>query len=377
VKVEITVTDTLLFFDVPELILAKNRIGSRYLCLLVNDSDAEMVYLCTAVSQSRLDDLMSAVTDLRGVFEEPELNTHYIMSTAFNSEWNTIDPVDAIEPSWLPDPGFYLPPTLQADEEICEVSRDRNRAIVHLTMKGDQVLEGNSVSVPDLSSAITLYQSLIKQAYLRSASLYRGFSLDQDAFRMDVIGFGLGSFTVKLQSRVLADAFGYVETVKALNEIAKLTEDIGDDIENATRVLVNYKGSFLKAYSGFLRFIVNRNADMAIRWVIPESKEPHFQNFDRTYAKALCSVIDDSRDLTVENVDIAGRVTRAHVETGYWMVVSDDGEEYSGKLDSSSEITLNGITLGADYRFRCSKTLQISSLGDEKSIYTVYEINER
>jgi hypothetical protein len=106
-KIALTVQETLIWNDIPQLFVAKDKIGGLYLCLSTDD---EPNYVTVAISTNRLQMLKSQKIDLYSVFAHPELDGWFEVKLLKNdtimAEMVTF--LEKIPPVWLPLPNEFL-----------------------------------------------------------------------------------------------------------------------------------------------------------------------------------------------------------------------------------------------------------------------------
>lgn len=104
---QFSISQILVFYDVPEVFLAKDVVGTSYLCLLVSD-DGQLTYIAISISQRRLVEFIDGIVDLRDIFENPEIREWY--SFNFNDVSEPINATlleaSAFAETYLPDSGF-------------------------------------------------------------------------------------------------------------------------------------------------------------------------------------------------------------------------------------------------------------------------------
>jgi hypothetical protein len=120
-NINLTVQETLIWHDIPQLFIAKDKIGGRYICLAVDDSETGTQYLAVAVSANRLQDLKSCKIDLHSVFAQPELNAWFQFNSFENDTISATAFSEKIPESWLPTPNEFLPRTILLSPETFEV----------------------------------------------------------------------------------------------------------------------------------------------------------------------------------------------------------------------------------------------------------------
>ena len=95
------------FYVVPQLLVAVDKIDSKYLCLIDGeDDDSGCYYVAVMISDERLNDYYQRRVDLRTIFEHPEFPEHcyevVMKDDVLNAHF-----ISEIPSSSLPDEGEY------------------------------------------------------------------------------------------------------------------------------------------------------------------------------------------------------------------------------------------------------------------------------
>lgn len=95
------------FYDVPQILVAKDSFGTQYMCLLFDD-EAECRYTGIKVSSSRLDDYLGGKVDLRTLYVNPENDGEYF-NVSYVCNHYELMPYDVkdLPEERLPENGFY------------------------------------------------------------------------------------------------------------------------------------------------------------------------------------------------------------------------------------------------------------------------------
>jgi hypothetical protein len=104
---------TLLYYDGPQVVLARDQGDTEYVCTLVVQEREADKYLCVAVSASRLQALLSGAIDLLGIYRAPragELLVAVAKRGALTAMPATPLAMRDLEPEWLPEAGLFLQP---------------------------------------------------------------------------------------------------------------------------------------------------------------------------------------------------------------------------------------------------------------------------
>lgn len=110
-KISLTVEETLIWHDIPQLFVAKDLVDGLYLCLAVDNEGAMPHYIAVAISQARLQQLKSGKIDLHSIFANPEMGM-WLQITSFEETRAAAEPIPEMErlpDEWLPEPGAFLP----------------------------------------------------------------------------------------------------------------------------------------------------------------------------------------------------------------------------------------------------------------------------
>ncbi len=116
----LSIQETLIWHDYPQLFVAKDKIGGLQLCLAIDDTPQ---YLSVAISSTRLQDLKLGKIDLHSVFATPELGVWFRVKLTDTDEIiaEIIPSTESIPPEWLPVPNVFLPYTPLLRPETFEV----------------------------------------------------------------------------------------------------------------------------------------------------------------------------------------------------------------------------------------------------------------
>lgn len=95
------------FYDVPQILVAKDSFGTQYLCLLFDD-EAGCKYTGIKISSARLDDYLTGRIDLRTLYLNPENDREYFDVSYEDSQYE-LRPFEgkALPEDRLPEEGYY------------------------------------------------------------------------------------------------------------------------------------------------------------------------------------------------------------------------------------------------------------------------------
>lgn len=115
---QLTLTYTLEFYDVPQIITAADATGTRYLCTLYEQSANGYKYLGVQISEPRLMAFIGGQLDLREAYLHPEVDNALYLVEASNDTLNAstlLQPSDITE-NMLPESGYYYEAADLTDE---------------------------------------------------------------------------------------------------------------------------------------------------------------------------------------------------------------------------------------------------------------------
>lgn len=113
-NIKIILKDILLYYDTPQLFIARDNVGTNYLCMLVEQNQEFDIFVCIQMSKEKLTHFSTGHIDLRNVYLEPEIRVYYQVNIAnYQSGCYEIVPLEyeSIPDQWLPESGVF--PALQ------------------------------------------------------------------------------------------------------------------------------------------------------------------------------------------------------------------------------------------------------------------------
>lgn len=114
----LTLTATLEYYDVPQIITAADATGTRYLCTLYEQAADACRYLGVQISEPRLMAFIGGQLDLRDAYRHPEVdNALYVVEVSGEALTATtlLQPADLTE-AMLPEAGYYYDATDLTEE---------------------------------------------------------------------------------------------------------------------------------------------------------------------------------------------------------------------------------------------------------------------
>ncbi len=356
---------TLVYYDGPQLIVATDSVGTKYLCMLTEELEDRDKFVCVAVSGARLTEFRDGALDLLHIFDNPETGELYEGDAEYSADEFSlaVEPARQIPEHWYPQEGFLLGVREEADTVMAE-ARARGKAVINFALNPPEARDALQIDVQHLASGLQIFQNLVRHAYNKSIrglnKPTRELVSDKINYQMEVFGFSEGSFTVNMQSKLSTNnLLGSVSIEKAL----QLVDDAvaaSSDPEQAISFLREHTGHFLTAYRSLLEFVVENDSPLKYEWATPGFTADKRSTMSVDVATELYEILTSQEYLTTELVTLVGVVTVINTNTNTWAILDEEeGVEYSGKVAPDSSINLSGLTTITErYQFECEERLK-------------------
>ena len=114
---KLTLTNTLEFYDVPQILTAADAMGTNYLCTLFELKEDCYLYLGVQISVPRLMAFVGGQLDLRETYMHPEVDIAlYLVEVRKESlEATTLLQPEELTEAMLPQPGYFYDATDLSD----------------------------------------------------------------------------------------------------------------------------------------------------------------------------------------------------------------------------------------------------------------------
>jgi len=354
---DIQLLHTLLEYDYPQVFVARDAIGVRYVCMVVDEGECGPVFLCVPVSAQRCIDLLNGKLDLREIYEKPELFEFYHaapddLTQAFNIENAQFNETPQ---EWLPEPGLVFKYT----DEVLIKAQELNTTVAFASLAVPEASQEARIRSRKLSEFLAIYQGALRNL-ARAAAKFNGKAIakGEEPYETDVFGFCPGSFTVQVRSAESCDMLG--ENKALISAFTKLNEflSLADNPDDAVAFLLDIKGHAASSLISLLSFISENDCPFANTWSTPGM---HSSSRSRIRVASAQNVIQRCllrEDIGVEELELTGVVDSAKVSTRTWRI--DVGSvAYSGGVKEGSSLNLAGITVGSRYTFYCEEKIEI------------------
>jgi len=359
---------TLLEYDFPQVFVANDAIGRRYICMVCDITERGHSFLCVPVSIERCEQLLTGKIDLRSVYETPEVSEFY---TAIPDDLTaqfeiSFLPSFQVSADLLPEPGleFFF------NDEVLVKAQELNATVAFASLSVPESKYEPRIRTRKLSAFLNIYQSVIKNlARASSKSMGKPIPKNEEPYESDVFGFCFGSFTVQVRSSDPCDMLG--ENKALIAAFQKLNEflDAADNADNAVEFLLSVRGHAASSLLGLLNFIAENDCQLTNRWSTPGMSKSSQSKIRVASANNIIQRCRTRQDIGVETLELVGIVDSADVTAGAWKIYVED-VAYSGVVRDGSGVNLAGIILRDRYIFRCEERIEMLGTGREvRKIY--------
>ena len=377
---ELEISQILAYFDLPELFIAKDEVGGRYISLLVEEIGNEPHYILTPNSTNRLTSYLNGKLDLRDIFTQPEIKEFYSVIN-IKSEKFQVSKFESNElpEKFLPEYGLIYESSESLEEELIvkEVTETDN-TIVHLSLSDSY--NRNKIQAEILGDFLKIFQTLIKYTYKKVISQYKYKTrkeLDQPYnYSLWAFDSSLGSFKIHLSSTAQKDIFGNTKIELALNTLDAIIEDFKTEDEYVD-TLQKIRGHSIGSYRKLIEKIITEDVEVKYQWFSPGEEKVHSKKIGKEFAKRVMDVLNSKEELGVESKEFIGIVKQVDVDRGTWRILNqEDNKEYSGKTVNKK--MLEGIIVDKSiYKFICEEMVEEEKVTEKEKIsYDLQQIEK-
>lgn len=350
------------YYDVPQLYIAEDVLGVRYLCLLYDvEENGELKVIGVAVSKDKLNDFIKGHIDLLTMYTSPELedsifHIHMKEEGIYAEQYHGI-----LDPSMLPDEGYFYNDSLNENEEMLARASVTNKPVIRLAFQTPQ--NRHDMDARCLSAALVHFQSLVDNSYKK---LYKEETNTSSTLR--VTTFLAASFDVEFVADESLDMFGQSKLGQTFDVINNLFSSTSEDVIKTLRDL---KGFAANSYKNFLEVLLDNDLSINLKWVFSTiDSEVHQSQVEKVQLQSLHEIVTNNCELGTEEMAFEGFFTSANAN-GKWSFQPVDGKEIKG--DSEETSLMSGVTImEKNYKIVCNakKFLNETTL-KEKTKFTL------
>lgn len=350
------------YYDVPQLFVAEDVIGMRYLCLLYDiEEKGDLKIIGVAVSADKLNDFIKGHIDLLTMFISPEMENSifhvYMKEDGIYAEQYS----GMLNSSMLPDEGYFYNDSLNENEEMIARASTTNKPIIRLAFQTPQ--NRHDMDARCLSAALVHFQSLVDNSYRR---LYKEETNANSTLR--VTTFLAASFDVEFVADENLDMFGQSRLGQTFDMIKRLFSTTSEDVIETLR---NLKGFAANSYKNFLEVLLDNDLSINLKWVFSTiDREVHQSQVEKAQLQTLHEIVTNNSELDNEEISFEGFFVSANTN-GKWSFKPIDKKKING--DSENASLMSGVVINEkNYKIVCNakKFLNETTL-KEKTRYTL------
>jgi len=369
----IHISQILAYYDVPELFLGKDNIGTNYLCMLI-EKDNDLKYLATLISINRLSQFTCGLIDLRSIYENPEIREFYLLDSVDGTSYMIEQSFDSeIQQDWLPLEGFLLNNPFNDDTLIVEESLERNNAVVHLAVSDEK--DDLGIETDDLGDIIKLYSMLVENSYKKviSQRKLKGSKsyIIKENYKLRAFASSAASFNLHLFSEANKDLFGRSMIEFGLEKIDDIFESYDKDID-LLNVLRSIQGHGVSSFAKILKKISANNLKIKHKWFAPSRQHVNVRIIDKDQADRVLNIITSTIELSEEIKEFIGTFVQVDLLKKTWRLkLTDGGKEIFG---TATEEQLIGLTIRTlEYRLICEEIIEEFKVSDKEKISYIFK----
>lgn len=371
------ISQVLIYYDLPELFVAKDEVETNYICLLLNVEGTEINYISTAISTFRLSEFINGNIDLRTIFTQSETKQYYYFDNIDEFIIATIWEKEILPEEFLPESGFNYKKPLDDNKLILNEALEKNNAIIHLAVSDLQ--DNYSIGADDLGDIVKLYQGIIENSYKKAISKQnlkdkKSYYIPQN-YKLRAFASSRSSFNIHMYSTAQVDLFG-----NSIIELAlKIFDDIGKDFDNQEKyidLLRSVKGHTISSFKKLLKKLIDSDIKVKHKWYSLGQESVHYTIIDKIKAEKIYEVLNLTEELAEEIKVFIGYFVQVDVDKGTWRIFNlDDEKEYSG--DTKGQL-LQGITVETtNYKLTCLEIIEELKVAEKEKIkYTLQEVSK-
>lgn len=375
---DLYISEIYFFYEEPQIFSCTDKIGQKYLVLLINMDTKE--WIINPISEAQLSLIKNNRISFRESFLNPEvgfiwkvnLNVGSEIASAIQISPNLLDDTD------LPDNDLYCDWTQSdlmpiSDDNIIQTSKKEGRDIVDISL---EVAGGHQreIDCEVLGEILTNTQQLIYSLAYKSNSLKGKYpKLIKDRNTLYVAGTFAASFGIRFKSYDLCNLLGETEVTDTLNILSNLFSTKNSVTELKCFLDKQSKRSVIK-YRNLMKTLFEANAGFKVKVASPNNNYSYIR-FSSTDIIENLKALDGEIKNMVSIETMYGEIVGINVERKTFAFKSIEGEHITGKL--SENFTDKIFEVPKNVEIKVEQQVDLNDLThEEKYIYTLLEIEE-
>ena len=359
-------TEILDYYDVPQLVVALDAVGTQYLCLAYDeDAEGHLKYIAANISRDRLNDLMTGHIDLRQIYLEPELALYDVLQdgAVVSAQLREEAPAEYM----LPDEGYFLNFSKRESHDMLRTAQERRRTVIHLAFNYDT--NNHVIPISVLNEVGHCFQAMLSNGYRKLAS-----TRNAECAELGVSGSLAASFDLELIANEQTDLFGGSKVADTLDMLSPL---FGGEDEAVASCLTNFKNT-QPSYRNLLKTLSDRNISFKCKWVhMAVNGEIRELPVPKERVQTLYTLASSLTALEERQVTFQGIFTMANLRSGRWGMEPVGGGKVRYGWCHGEEL-LKGVVLhDIVYKVTCTeKPTQNSNTGNIYYAYILTDIEK-
>lgn len=361
----------LVYYDLPHVFTAKDQVEAIYLCLLVSLEEDGPKFIAVQVSKGRLISFCNGSLDLREIFEYPEIQQWYSLSTIEGNEQIFLADelgLDKLPDAYLPEKGFSFRNHDKSDDQIIAESLEYDNAIIHLAVSDDD--DNYSIEADDLGDIVKLYQLILENTFKkelanRKVKDKKSYFVPNN-YKLRAFATSQSSFNVHMYSTAAKDLFGNSIIECALEKLGLILSEFRNDDEYID-ILRTVKGHSVSTLRKLVKKIVDDNLLIKHKWYSPSQQQVHYTKVNTENATKIYDILVSSEELAEETREFIGHLVQIDVDKGTWRIYNlEDEKEYPGE---SAPDKLQGLTVETvNYKIVCTEHIETMKVSEKEKI---------
>ena len=367
--IRLNFNEVIVFYEVPQVFVASDIFGAKYLCLLYPcDDDTCYKYISVKISEDRLNSFKGHIIDLLSIYQTPEDSTYFDVIV---KEVNNITAIplaaNQLQPFMLPDAGFYCNYDAVDNDELITQSLQNGKTMSCIAFS--DISNSHNIDVDVLTHALDRYQAMIRHCHIKRF----GKHYAQEA-TMKACALRAASFDVHFILNETFDMFG--EASKISSTLQKIDEILSaPSIDELKEKAEELQGHTLSSMRSFLEVLGENQLSFKHKWVkstLESSVSESFISLDDI--SRVYDFLSSHTELETVTVEFIGYFASGSVlDNGKWIFMSDN-KKITGTTEDSN--LFNGVTLGEKhlYKIKCIEYQELYSVSVKpKSSYKLIE----
>lgn len=325
---KLTISNILIFYDVPQLFIAYDEASSKYLCIGIDETR----YIAMQISPDKLYRITSWKLDLKTAFSHSE-NGHWYFGEIIEQkiiDINISNIITSLTEEYLPDEWCYLPANEeQEDKDLLLALEMRQNPLMEVSISDEE--DNTSISLWALSDFSDKFQSMYHYAYRKVVAMTSWMEKDaiSDSQNSIMRAYAISPWSFKIHLEVKSTHLTFGES--AIEIAFKNIDTIFDDSlweEELIWELRKNKWHLLSSVKRFLEMTSDQNIVFKYKWVWQGYRQVSTRKLSKQRITYLNELLSNKNELTQEIKEFIGTVQMADTKWDWRIFNLEDEIEY-------------------------------------------------